>query len=210
MPQIKVFNSKKYKGEHLEYYEYKPEIKKLPLIIHIHGAGSRGNSIKDMATPKTIVEAENGRNIKAIIVAPHCNKNSWFDLYHVLTDFIDTMRHREDVDISRVYLIGISMGGYTAWQLAMSHPDWFAALVPICGGGMYWNAARLKELPIWAFHGELDNTVLCDESINMVKRINSEGGKAKLTVFPKNHHNSWDDALSSDELWKWLFAQKMK
>ena len=76
------------------------------------------------------------------------------------------------------------MGAYAAWQLAMTKPDMFAALVPVCGGGMYWNAARLKNIPIRAFHGALDTTVLPEESVHMVAAVNNSGGKAELTVYP--------------------------
>lgn len=102
------------------------------------------------------------------------------------------------------------MGAYAAWQVAMSKPNWFAALVPVSGGGMYWNAARLKDLPVWAFHGALDTTVLPEESIHMVKAINNFGGNAKITIFPKDSHDSWTSAYSNDEMWQWLFKQKRR
>lgn len=102
------------------------------------------------------------------------------------------------------------MGAYATWQMCISHPDWFAAAVPVCGGGMYWNAARFKDLPIWAFHGALDDVVFPEESIKMVSAINNSGGNAKLTIFPLDDHNSWDNAFSNDELWQWLFEQKRR
>lgn len=84
----------------------------------------------------------------------------------------------------------------------------FAALVPVCGGGMYWNAARLKDIPIRAFHGALDTTVLPEESVHMVAAVNNNGGKAELTVYPDMAHNSWERAFADDEMWKWMFSQK--
>ena len=100
------------------------------------------------------------------------------------------------------------MGAYATWQMCMSHPNWFAAVVPICGGGMYWNAQRLKNLPIWAFHGALDTVVLPTESQKIVESVNKHGGNAKLTIFENAQHNSWDDAFATDEMWEWLFKQK--
>lgn len=84
----------------------------------------------------------------------------------------------------------------------------FAALVPVCGGGMYWNAARLKNIPIRAFHGALDTTVLPEESVHMVAAVNNSGGKAELTVYPDMAHNSWERAFADDEMWKWMLSQK--
>ncbi|MBQ3506514.1 MAG: hypothetical protein IJA89_07075, partial [Clostridia bacterium] len=98
-------------------------------------------------------------------------------------------------------------GGYTTWQMAMTHPEWFAAIVPICGGGMYWNAARLKDMGVWAFHGADDKTVLPEESEKMVNRVNVCGGNAKLTVYEGVAHNAWTPAFQTKELWDWLFTK---
>ena len=197
-------------GEYLDYLEYAPasENEKLPLIIYIHGAGSRGTDLSQMADVGPIKELKNGRDINAVIVAPQCHRETWFDLFETLAEFINQYRRKDNIDSNRVYIMGVSMGAYAVWQLCISHPEWFAAAVPICGGGMYWNAARLKGLPIWAFHGALDNVVYPEESLKMVSAINKNGGNAKLTVFPHEDHNSWDRAFSLDEMWEWLFEQK--
>ena len=100
------------------------------------------------------------------------------------------------------------MGGYTAWQLAMTMPECFAALVPICGGGMYWNAGRLKNVPVWAFHGIEDTTVLPEESIKMVNAVNKRGGSARLTLLCGVAHNSWLNAYGSREVFDWMLSQK--
>ncbi len=204
------FISEKHVGEYLDYLEYVPEKTdgKIPLLLYIHGAGSRGNNLSQMQVVGPVKEIENGRKINAVILVPQCHAETWFDLFEVLSEFIETVIKRQDADKDRVYITGSSMGAYTTWQMCISHPDWFAAAVPVCGGGMYWNAARLKDLPVWAFHGALDKTVLPEESMKMVDYINKNGGNAKLTIFPKDTHNSWDSAFSSDELWEWLFKQK--
>lgn len=126
-----------------------------------------------------------------IVVAPQCHADTWYELLNELLAFIDFWRGKPFVDKRRVALSGISMGGYACWQVAMMRPDWFAAVAPVCGGGMYWNAARLKNLPIWAFHGEMDGTVHVDESRKMVEAVNKSGGSAKLTVYPGVQHDSW-------------------
>ena len=103
-------------------------------------------------------------------------------------------------------LTGASMGGYATWQLAMSMPECFAAAVPICGGGMYWNAERLKNVPIWAFHGGKDNVVSVEESKKMVDSVNQKGGSAKLTIYPENGHDAWSDTYSNHLVYSWFLS----
>jgi phospholipase/carboxylesterase len=205
----KKFISKLHEGEYLDYLYSSPDTdKKLPLVFYIHGAGSRGNDLSLLEENSGLTEVIEHVGDKCIIAAPQCHGNFWFDLFEVLCEFVDTMRNAVAVDIDRVYITGASMGGYTTWQLCLSHPDWFAAAAPICGGGMYWSAPRLKDLPIWAFHGALDTTVLPEETIHMVSSVNRNGGNAKITIFPKADHNAWVPALSMDETWEWIFEQK--
>lgn len=207
----KRFISKLHEGEYLDYLYSRPDTdKKLPLVFYIHGAGSRGNDLSLLEENTGLAEVIKHVGDKCIIAAPQCHGSFWFDLFEVLCEFVDTMRNAGAVDIDRVYITGASMGGYTTWQLCLSHPDWFAVAAPICGGGMYWAASRLKSLPIWAFHGALDATVLPEETIHMVKSINNAGGNAKITIFPKADHNAWVPALSMDETWEWMLAQKRK
>jgi predicted peptidase len=96
------------------------------------------------------------------------------------------------------------MGGYATWQLAMNNPQYFAAIVPICGGGMYWNAERLKHIPIWAHHGNKDERVDVSESIKMVDAICKKGGNAKLTIYEGVGHNCWDATYKNPEVFHWL------
>lgn len=203
----KSFVSAKTQQE-LKYLSYTPKgTGPMPLIIYLHGAGSRGSSLSAMAEVGPIGELNRGRKIPAQIVAPQCSRDTWFELFETLIDFAEAAAKQSGVDPKRVYLAGVSMGAYAAWQLAMTRPNLFAALVPVCGGGMYWNAARLKTMPIWAFHGALDATVLPEESLKMVRAVNQNGGNAKITVFEKADHNAWDPAFALDKMWQWLFLQ---
>ena len=102
------------------------------------------------------------------------------------------------------------MGAYCAWQLAMSMPEYFAALAPICGGGMYWNAKRLINIPVWAFHGELDRVVFPEESKKLVDAINKKGGNAKLTLYPDCQHAAWEPTFRNPELYSWLISNSRK
>lgn len=210
---MKLFSEREFisskTGKSLKYLYYSPNTDdSIPLIIYLHGAGSRGNGLSLMSHAGPIGELENGRKIPAKIVAPQCCGDTWFELFETLTDFAENTANESGVDKSRIYLTGVSMGAYAAWQLAMTRPDMFAALVPVCGGGMYWNAARLKNMPVWAFHGALDEVVFPEESVKMVRAINKNGGNAKITVFEKADHNAWDPAFSLDEMWEWMFSQK--
>lgn len=191
----------------IRYAENFDENKKYPLMIYLHGAGGRGRDISIVANHSFFDGSEQYCK-DAITAAPQCYANTWFDIFEQLQDWFSYIINQKYIDKSRVYLMGASMGGYGTWQMAMSHPEWFAAIVPICGGGMYWNAERLKHTATWAFHGSIDKTVHCEESEKMVNAINKKGGNAKLTVYEGVPHNAWTPTFQSAEMWKWLFEQR--
>ncbi len=143
-----------------------------------------------------------------MVIAPLSEDDTWFDSYERLLAFTKMVAGFDFIDKDRIYLMGASMGGYTSWQLGMSLPEYFAAIVPICGGGMYWNAGRLKNVPVWAFHGALDKTVLPEETLKMVAAVNNSGGNAKITIYPNNDHNAWTDTYNNPEVYEWLLSNK--
>ena len=134
--------------------------------------------------------------------------DTWFDLFETLVRFAEAIAARPDVDSSRIYVMGASMGGFATWQIAMSRPDLFAAIIRICGGGMYWTAGRLKDMPVWAVHGKLDDTVFVEESEKMTAWMRRYGGDPKLTIYPENGHNAWSDTYGNREVFRWLLAHK--
>lgn len=191
----------------IQFPEDFDETKKYPILMHLHGAGTRGK-MKNLYGAPPLREAKK-QQLPLVTVAPLCGTDeTWFDHFHQLKELVKYIAALPYVDEDRFYLTGNSMGGYGSWQLAMSIPEYFAALIPVCGGGMYWNAGRLQNLPVWAFHGGKDQTVFCEESEKMVAKINAKGGNAKLTVFPENAHNAWDDAYGNPETYQWMLAQK--
>lgn len=206
----KRFDSARRSGEYLNYLYYAPKDAEapLPLVVYIHGAGSRGKSLDQMGVIGPIKLIEEGEPFPAMLVAPQCHEDHWFDLFETLVEFIDAMRHDPRVDVKRVYVAGSSMGGFTTWQMACAHPDWFAAAVPVCGGGQEWYAGRLKGMPIWAFHGLLDETVPVEESVRMARAAQRGGADVRLTIYPDVHHEAWERAYADDEMWAWMFAQK--
>ena len=186
--------------------KYQPG-EKYPVILFLHGAGTRGSDINVLKGNDFFVQTDKLK-LPVIRVAPLCEKNSWTDVFETLIRFAEHVSSSDWCDSDRLYLIGNSMGGYGTWQLAMSVPDLFAALIPICGGGMYWNASRLIHIPIWAFHGEQDPCVYPEESKNMVNAVNKKGGHAKLTLYPDTKHNAWTPTLQNPEVFDWLLKQK--
>ena len=185
-------------------------LKKYPVLLYLHGAGTRGNDINKLYTNPFFQLIETHHDLPFVIVAPLCEENTWFDIWKHLKLFVNEIAALPFADRERIYVIGASMGGYATWQLAMSMPDQFAAIVPICGGGMYWNAARLVNVPVWAFHGAKDPTVRLEESLKMVEAVKRCGGEAKLTVYPENSHDAWSDTYRNPEVFAWLLKHKKK
>lgn len=123
---------------------------------------------------------------------------------------LDAVMKEYNGDPSRVYLTGLSMGGYGTWAIAAAHPDKFAAIAPICGGGEAAWAEKLKGVPTWCFHGVEDQAVKVEKSREMIEAIKAAGGKPRYSEMPYVGHNSWDAAYSHDELYAWLLSHRKK
>lgn len=184
------------------------EENKYPAVIFLHGAGGRGRDIQKIETNPYFIHTDK-YELEMVTFAPQCYANSWFDIFEQLTEFVQSVLENKYVDKERVYVMGASMGGYATWQLAMSHPELFAAIVPVCGGGMYWNADRIKDMGVWAYHGSADDIVFPEESKKMVNAVNNAGGHAKLTICEGVGHHSWDNAYTNRELFDWLMSNKL-
>lgn len=198
------------KYENLNYVFSPPEgfseSEKYPLIIHFHGAGARSDIAKLNDNDYVLLNYKREHpEYKFAIIMPHCFADTWFDIFEQVKRFVDYCAGLPFVDTSRIYLSGISMGAYCAWQLLTSKNEVFAAALLCCGGGMYWNAGSVK-CPVWAFHGEADSVVYVNESRYYVDKINLCGGSAKLTVYPGVGHNCWDIAYRTAEVYEWLFS----
>ncbi len=184
------------------------ESKKYPIIIFMHGAGTRGDDIENLKQNPYFLITEKHKDFPFIIVAPLCSTDTWYDRLETVNALAEYISNQAFVERERIYLMGASMGGYATWAMAMSNPSLYAAIVPICGGGMYWNGARLKNTPIWVFHGDIDKTVRLRESELMVEAINANGGNAKLTVYKNCGHDAWSDTYGNPEVFKWLLSHK--
>ncbi len=211
--QEKHFEAKITVTAKLDYLLYLPagyetSRQKWPLVLFLHGAGESGTDLAKVKThgPPKLVEA--GREFPFILVSPQCATRGWNS--DTLNALLDTLIKKYRVDKDRVYLTGLSMGGYGTWALAAAHPEKFAAIAPICGGGNPKDAAKLARLPIWVFHGAKDPTVPLQRSEEMVQVIKAVGGNVKFTVYPEAGHDSWSETYNSQDFYSWLLAQKRK
>ena len=182
--------------------------KRYPAILMLHGAGTRGSDLEKVKGNAFFTLTEEMSDFPFVVFAPQCSKNTWFDHFETLKTFVKRIAALPFIDPSHLYLTGASMGGYGSWQLAMSIPEYFAAVAPVCGGGMYWNAARLANVPVWAFHGALDKTVLPEESEKMVNAVNKKNGNARLTIYPDIGHHAWTPTFSNPALYEWFLSHK--
>jgi len=200
----------------IDYLLYLPEgygdgSQKWPLMLFLHGAGERGSDldkVKVHGPPKLVAQ---GKTLPFIIASPQCpNGRSWSDpaQVQVLIALLDDLVEKYQVDESRVYLTGLSMGGYGTWALGASCPERFAALVPICGGGQPRMARRLRDMPIWVFHGAKDGTVPLSQSEEMVEALKAAGGNVEFTVYPEARHDSWTATYDNPKLYEWLLSHR--
>lgn len=178
-----------------------------PLMLFLHGAGERGSDLRKLRKygPPRIVEKD--PDFPFILVAPQCPSGTYWRSAPLL-QLVDHVIATHAVDQRRVYVTGVSMGGYGTWQLAANAPERFAAIAPICGGGDPLAAQWIKDLPIWAFHGERDDIVPLSETLRMVEAVRLAGGNPKLTVYPGVGHDSWTPAYAEPELYRWFLSHE--
>ena len=180
------------------------------LIVQLHGAGERGNGDADL--DKVLVHGfshiVNDDNLKdCILVMPQCPSDSfWVAKIESLKTFIDRIISLYHIDKSRIYLCGLSMGGFGTWYAAMAYPELFTAIAPCCGGGMAWNASVLK-MPIWTFHGKEDAVVSPNQTLEMVEKLKDTNPNFKYTLYDGVGHDSWTRAFS-EELLNWLLSHQ--
>lgn len=209
--QAKIFDQKITVPARLEYLlslptDYGKSRKSWPLVLFLHGSGESGNDLSKVKVhgPPKLVDA-NGP-FPFILVSPQSPGRGWDP--HVLNALLDSVIKKYRVDKNRVYVTGLSMGGYGTWALAAAYPGKFAALAPICGGGNPADAGKLARLPIWVFHGAKDTTVPPSRSEEMVEALKAAGGNPKFTLYPDAGHDSWTATYDNPEFYKWLLAQK--
>ncbi len=198
-----IYLPKNYRGRGEEY----------PLLLFLHGAGERGddlNKVKVHGPPKLI---EQGKDFPFIVVSPQCKKNEHWDA-EVLLRLITSIENQYRVDSKRIYVSGLSMGGFGTWSLIARAPERFAAAAPICGGGNFIEfvlgsdetKAAIRSLPIWAFHGGADRVVKLSEAYRMVRLLERGAREVKLTVYPGVGHDSWTETYDNPALYEWMLS----
>jgi predicted peptidase len=203
-----------------------------PLVLFLHGSGERGDDNQKQLQHGVVRFAApaSQTGYACFVLAPQCptdldsQPTMWTgerERMHLLKlapeaaiplrtalELMTTIQEKFPVDMDRVYVTGISMGGFATWETLIRYPEKFAAAIPVCGGGDVSHADRIKNIPIWAFHGANDSTVPVQCSRSMVEMIERAGGHPRYTEYPGVGHNSWDRAYAEPELLSWLFSQK--
>jgi predicted peptidase len=208
--------------------------KKYPIIFFLHGSGELGNDNKAQLTlgGALFVKKKIREDFQAIVIFPQCSKNSfWSNVgrrtennreyfayktggeptkdMDLLLQLINQFKTNPNVDNTRMYAMGISMGGMGVFELLRREPGTFAAAVVICGGDDPSNAEKYgKDVSVWVFHGAEDNVVPVSSSVVVAEKLKELGNEVKLTIYPKVGHSSWDDALDEEELLPWLFSKR--
>ena len=218
-------------GETLPYRLHVPakpqEGRKYPLVIHMHGAGSRGtDNAKQMnAGGSDFLSWMTRQGEECVFLAPQCPSGKrWVDVdwgtrehrmhetptcyLRMAMEIIADAMTRYPVDQDRVYVMGISMGGYATWERLQRRPVGFAAALPCCGGGDHTLAARMKDVAIWIFHGEVDSVVPVYRARSMVEALKRVCGNVRYREYPQTNHNAWTPTFTDDTVFDWLWKQR--
>jgi pimeloyl-ACP methyl ester carboxylesterase len=180
---------------------------KWPLILFLHGAGERGDSldlVKRHGPPRLI---EEGRDFNFVVISPQCPARQWW-IPALLNRLLDEVIAKYRVDEERIYVTGLSMGGFGTWDLASEYPQRFAAIAPICGGGHPEFAWNMRHIPAWVFHGAKDEVVSVGLSEIMVKSLQKYNNKVKFTVYPEARHDSWTETYNNPALYEWFLQHE--
>ena len=201
--------SKRITGGYLLFLpkDYEKDGRLWPTILFLHGAGERGDDLGILGRIALPMVLEERDDFPFIVISPQCPRGQrWSNefLITLLDDIIAGYR----VDPSRIYLTGLSMGGYGTWNLAFEYPDRFAALAPVCGGGNRYLVSRVKDVPIWIFHGELDTSVPVVRGKEMFEALEKIGGNLKTTFYPGRGHDCWHETYNDPILYEWFLQHR--
>jgi len=182
-----------------------------PLLIFLHGSGERGDNLELVKKHGPPSFVENRPDFPFITVSPQCTEGAhWAFKVEELQAMLEKLLTKYRIDTDRIYLTGLSMGGFGTWAWACSQPDQFAAIAPVCGGGYPYYTYELINTPVWAFHGDSDDVIPVIKTVEMVEGVNANGGSARMTIYPGVGHDSWVNAYKEEELYNWLLSHKKK
>ena len=186
-----------------------------PLILFLHGAGERGDDLNMVRIHGIPKEAAQTEPFPFITLSPLCPADHWWgDYMEALIGLVEATITAYHVNPQRVYLTGLSMGGYGTWHLASAYPERFAAAAPICGGGFWMygfpeRVAAMKEVPVWAFHGGKDPVVNIEQTQIMVDALEAAGGDVTFTIYPDADHDAWTQTYSNPALYEWFLSHTL-
>ena len=205
--------------------------KTYPLVLFLHGAGGRGNNNSEQLYDAGSIDAFEDQSIftnhQTYLIAPQVPENKqwvnikWSTLKHKMPKISETMEltlelidnvlknKNNQIDTNRVYLMGLSMGGYGVWDILQRRPKLFAAVVPICGGGDVSRSSLISHIPIWAWHGDRDDVIHVSRSKSMFNELRKIGGDIIYSEIKGRGHDVWNDVWKSKELWDWLFSKSL-
>jgi len=191
--------------------DHDPKTEKLPLIIYLHGLGECGTDIeivKKYCVPALFKKDAQYRGIRAITLAPQCPRGyMWSNYNFCLMDLIGSIVEEYNVDKDRISLTGVSMGGFGTWNIASANPQYFSAIVPICGGGSPGNARAVGKMPVRLYHGNKDDIVPYEMSVIMSKYLEKNGGNFEfITVEGANHDLAY--LYETTDILEWMVDQK--
>lgn len=179
-----------------------------PVVFFFHGKGERGDDVRllERHGPPKLIAA--GRVFPFLVISPQCPVDGYWPEAPALPEFVAAAVARHRADPARVYLTGMSMGGFGVWSLAQRHPERYAAILPVCGGGEARWAPRLRDVPAWVFHGAKDPVIPAARSVEMVEAVRAAGGTPRFTLYPEAAHDAWTETYANEEIYTWLLAQR--
>jgi len=196
---------------HLKYLLYVPDIgapeNGFPVLLFLHGAGERGDDLELVKKHGPPSFLDDTSSFPFLVLSPQCPNDSEWESYSLLI-LLNEIALIANVDTSRFYVTGLSMGGDATWELAMEAPEKITAIAPICSEGDVSRACTLRDIPIWVFHGAEDDVVPSSKSDEMVKALQDCDAYVRYTLYPDVDHFSWVPAYKDPELYKWLLQQE--
>ncbi|MGB6222240.1 prolyl oligopeptidase family serine peptidase [Haloferula sp.] len=180
---------------------------KLPMVVFLHGSGERGDDLELVKLHGPPKQALEGEGLPFVVLAPQCPAKQWWNSSTVIA-LTKKIAKEQNIDPDRIHLTGLSMGGFGTWDIIAHAPELFASAVPICGGGDPETAPTIKDLPIWAIHGEDDKVVPAAKTREMEKALRDAGAKRlRTTYYPGVGHDSWTQAYNDPALYAWMMMQ---
>ena len=200
---------KEISGGYLLYLprDYGKDDRTWPTILFLHGAGERGDDLGILGRIALPMILEEQDDFPFIVISPQCPRGQRWSNDFLIT-LLDDIVERYRVDTDRMYLTGLSMGGNGTWNLAFEYPDRFAAIAPVCGWGDSKLVSRVRGIPTWIFHGELDTSVPVKGGTDKVEAIEKDGSKVRSTFYPGRGHDCWHETYNDPVLYDWFLQHK--